>query len=578
MAKKSKLRLILWIAGLGVLVMGTALIAIIILLGSTPEIQGKDNLLKLRLSGNVSDGPVEGSLYWSKSEIPLRGPDIAVMLQHASEDDRIGGLLLQLDNPTLSLASAQEIRKALEAMEKGNKPCTAWAKNYDNISWYLATACSKVVIHPEGAPQVLGLQVQTEHYAGTFEKIGVTADIERIGSYKSAPEAYSLDEPSEPSQEQLQSILADFHKSFVADTAAGRKKDISEVEALLNDPPLDAQSAVERGLVDEAQYLFETKKSLEGTFRKAKPYFQAIKNSWNRPKKEIAVLHVQGTIVDGLSQQPFGSGAMAGDRSLVAEITDLSKDKNTIAIVLRVNSPGGSAIASDSIWKAIQRARERKPVVVSMGSYAASGGYYISMPANYIFAEPGTLTGSIGIFGGKFSIDGLLDKAGVTHWNHSLTPYAGLNDLTRPYTPNERAKIQERLQHFYDSFITKAAQDRKMSKEDLHARAQGRVWTGSQALEQGLVDALGGLEDAIDKAIELSEYDGTVGRKIYPKDGVFWDLLWSPPKADPDAFMKMTGQRLPTALVNQLSEIMMLSQMMERDGVVAILPTRIEVR
>ena len=286
--------------------MGTALIAIIILLGSNPEIKGKDNLLKLRLSGNISDGPVEGSLFWSKSEIPLRGPDIAVMLQHASEDERIGGLLLQLDNPSLSLASAQEIRAAPEAMENAKKPCTAWAKNYDNISWYLATACSKVVIHPEGAPQVLGLQVQTEHYAGTFEKLGVTADIERIGNYKSAPESYSSDQPSDPSKEQLQSILADFHQRFVADTATGRKRDVSEINALLSDPPLNAQSAVERGLVDDAEYLLETKKSLEGTFRKAKPYFQAIQRSWKRPKKEVAVLHVQGTIVDGLSQQPFG--------------------------------------------------------------------------------------------------------------------------------------------------------------------------------------------------------------------------------------------------------------------------------
>ena len=156
--------------------------------------------------------------------------------------------------------------------------------------------------------------------------------------------------------------------------------------------------------------------------------------------------------------------------------------------------------------------------------------------------------------------------------------HAATTLITRPYTSEERKKIQERLQHFYDSFITKAAQGRDMSKEELHERAQGRIWTGSQALEQGLVDGLGGLEDAIEKAIKLSEHTGKVGRKIYPKDGVFWDLLWSPPKADPDAFMKMTGQSLPAPLVNQLSEAMMLSQMMERDGVVAILPTRIEVR
>ena len=241
---------------------------------------------------------------------------------------------------------------------------------------------------------------------------------------------------------------------------------------------MDSREAVERGLVDRSAYLADLEEELGGEFEAAAPYFTALKRAWSRPRAAVAVLHVQGTIIDGLSQLPLGGGAMAGDESLVAHIRDIKDDPDLVAMVLRVNSPGGSAIASDSIWEAVRQVAETKPVVVSMASYAASGGYYISMPATHIVAQPSTLTGSIGIYGGKFAVDGLLEKAGVTHWNTQRTPFAGLNDPTRPYTDEERSKVQQRLQSFYDTFVAKAAKGRGMSQEALHEVAQGRVWTG----------------------------------------------------------------------------------------------------
>jgi protease-4 len=557
--------------------MTTTLVALLVLISDKPSIKGEDNLLKLRLQGAIADGPTEGSMYMSATEIPLRVPDLALLLHTAAQDERVNGLFLHLENPRLSFAGAQEIRNGLVALEAAGKPCTTWSKSYDNLSWYIASACSRLTLHPEGAPQVLGLQVQTEHYAAAFEKIGVQAQIERIGQFKSAPEAYGRTSPSEPSKLQMNALLDSLHGQLVRDTATGRKTNVESIEALLADPPMDSQSAITRGLIDESIYLDDLEESLGGQFERARPYFSSIQKQWDRPRKAVAIVHVQGTIIDGRSQSPFGGGAMAGDNSLVSQIHKLEDDDSIVAIVLRVNSPGGSAIASDSIWQAVKRAGQVKPVVVSMGSYAASGGYYVSMPAAHIVAQPATLTGSIGIFGGKFSMGGLFEKAGITHWNASRTPYAGLNDITRPYTDSERTKIQGRLQTFYTSFVNKAAEGRNMTPEALHERAQGRVWTGEQALEQGLVDSLGGLEDAIAKAVELSNETDPVGRQVFPRDNTLWDLIWAPPEMDPDNLSALLGQTIPQSLIGPLGEALVLRKILEAEGAAALLPERILV-
>lgn len=558
--------------------MATALVALLILVSERPSLENDDNLLRIRLQGAIADGPVEGSIYLSESEIPLRTPDLAHLLREAATEDRIRGVFLELNSPGLSFAGAQEIRSALEALEAAEKPCTTWSKSYTNVSWYLASACSDVVIHPEGAPQVLGLQMQTEHYANTFSKLGVDPEIERVGQFKSAPESFLASQPSEPAKLQLQEILDGLHGQFVRDTARGRAQSPEEIEALLADPPMDSREAVLRGLVDRSAYLSDLEEELGGEFEAAQPYFTALKRAWSRPRKAVAVLHVQGTIIDGYSQVPLGGGAMAGDESLAAQLEDIKDNPDVVALVLRVNSPGGSAIASDSIWEAIRQVAEEKPVVVSMASYAASGGYYISMPATHIVAQPSTLTGSIGIYGGKFAVEGLLEKAGVTHWNAQRTPYAGLNDPTRPYTDEERAKIKQRLQSFYDSFVAKAAKGRNMSTEALHAVAQGRVWTGEAALEQGLVDSLGGLEDAISKAIELSETTEDVGRWILPKDGMLWDMFWASPTLDAEALAGFIGRPVPGTLLESLSQALVMASILESDGAMAALPYRMQVQ
>ena len=558
--------------------MVTALVALLILVSERPSLENEDNLLRIQLQGAIADGPVEGSLYLSETEIPLRTPDLAHLLLEAVDEERIRGVFLELNSPGLSFAGAQEIRSALEQLESAGKPCTAWSKSYTNVSWYLASACSDVVIHPEGAPQVLGLQMQTEHYANAFDKLGVDPEIERVGQFKSAPESFQAHQPTEPAKQQMLALLDGLHEQFIRDSARGRKQTPENIEALLADPPMDSREAVQRGLVDRSAYLSDLEEELGGEFEPAQPYFTALKRSWSRPRQAVAVLHVQGTIVDGFSQVPLGGGAMAGDESLVSQINDIAENSDIVAMVLRVNSPGGSAIASDSIWEAVRKVAESKPVVVSMASYAASGGYYISMPATHIVAQPSTLTGSIGIYGGKFAVEGLLEKAGVTHWNAQRTPFAGLNDPTRSYSDAERTKIQQRLQSFYDSFVTKAAEGRNMTPEALHAVAQGRVWTGEAALEQGLVDSLGGLEDAIAKAIELAGASEDVGRWILPRDGMLWDMLWSSPTLDAEALASLIGRPVPGALLESLSQALVMASILESEGAMAALPYRMQVQ
>jgi protease-4 len=357
-AEKSKTRLILWVAGLGIIVMATALIALFILVSDRPAIKGEENLLKLRLQGAIADGPTEGNWFINAQEIPMRVPDVALMLHTAAKDDRVSGLFLHLEGLQLSFAGAQEIRNGLVAMEKAGKPCTTWSKSYDNLSWYVASACSRLTLHPEGAPQVLGLQVQTEHYAAAFEKIGIQAEIEHIGQFKSAPEAYGRTTPSEPSKLQMNALLDSLHGQLVRGAAEGRNMTTAEIEALLADPPMSTQAAIQRGLVDEALYFEELETSLGGEFERARPYFQAIQKQLTQTPTAVAIVHVQGTIIDGRSQSPLGGGTMAGDTSLVAQLRALEKDDDIIAVVLRVNSPGGSAIASDSIWHAVKRLGE----------------------------------------------------------------------------------------------------------------------------------------------------------------------------------------------------------------------------
>ncbi len=577
-------RLLLFITAFGLLLACTSAGAVLLLLfddGPSLGVTSSDEgWLRVPLRGQIPDGPTESAVYFDEKQIPLTVNDYVAVLDRAATDDEVPGVFLELDDPGLGLAAASELRASLMRLKEAGKPCHAWSKTYANATWYLASACEAVVLHPEGVPFVVGLQVSTEHYAGLLEKVGVEPDYVKVGTYKSAPEAYERTEPSETSIQMLESLLDSLHRTLVAHVAEARGLTVEEVQALIDDPPVTAPKAKERGLVDELysrQAWVELKydDELQG-FRR---YLREIRRDWKGRGDNVAIVHLQGTIVDGGSESGAFGGQSVGDRSVVRHLERLREDDDVKAVVLRINSPGGSALASDVMWEAISRLDLEKPVVASMGAMAASGGYYVAMPAREIFASPATLTGSIGVFGGKFALAGLYEKVGISTWTAKRGPLAGIYSNPGPFTEPERAKILERIEAFYQTFVTKAAEDRGMSFEELDAVAQGRVWTGAQAHEVGLVDTLGGLEAAVARAAELAGLEsGAFSRQVLPKEKTFVEVLFETPTDEDSvqaaAIEALFGPELTRALAHAHS----LDDILRREGVVAALPYHLEIR
>ena len=530
MALKKGTRLLLWITGLGLLIFTAAGVAVVLLVVNDQELpgfasnsaDGEQEWLHVHLRGPISDGPKPDSLIVDPEDIPLTVHDIAATLHEAAKDDDIDGLVLHLDGHGLGLAGAQEIRNAIERFDEADKDCRAWSKVYENIDWYLASACDEIHLHPEGVPMAIGLKVSTSYYAGTFEKIGVAGDFERVGEFKAAIESYERDSPSGPSMLMYNELLDSLWMGFTSDIARGRGLDRHEIEVLIDDPPVTAKSALERGMVDALTYKDEFDEQLEDEgveYVELDDYAAGVRNRWRRADEKVAVLHLQGTIIDGESSSGGFGGDYIGDATTVELLEELAENEDIVAVVLRIDSPGGSALASDVMWRAIRELDEKKPVVTSMANYAASGGYYLSMATRHIVAEPGTITGSIGVFGGKFAMAELYEKLGITTWSSQRGQLAMLYNLTDPFTDVERRKIRERIEAFYDTFVTKAADGRGMTWEEIDAVAGGRVWTGQQAYEVGLVDELGGIEDAV--AVALDEagvvIDDDIGRMVLPR-------------------------------------------------------------
>ncbi|MCP4918844.1 MAG: signal peptide peptidase SppA [Proteobacteria bacterium] len=586
MAMKKGTRLLLWITGLGFVIFSAAAIAVVLLVVNDqelPDFEGETSdqaWLDVHLRGPIHDGPKPDSLIVDPEQIPLTVHDISAAIHAAAADDDIDGLVLHLDGHGLGLAGAQDIRSALVAFDEAGKECRAWSKVYENIDWYLASACGELHIHPEGVPMAIGLKVSTTYFAGTFEKLGVSGDFERVGEFKSAIETYENTAPSEPTIHMYTELLDSLYTTFVQDIADGREMSFAEVQALVDDPPVTAQTAVDRGMLDAMTYKDEFDEQIEAELVDLDGYAADLRNSWRRSSEQVAVVHLQGTIIDGESTSGGFGGDNIGDITTVELLERLKDDEDVIAVVLRVDSPGGSALSSDVMWRAIEQLAEEKPVVASMAGYAASGGYYISMPADYIVAEPSTLTGSIGVFGGKFALAGLYEKLGVTTWTQQRGDLANLYNTTEPFSEAERKAIRTRIVAFYDTFVQKAADGRGMTWDEIDAVAGGRVWTGAQAVEVGLVDEVGSLEDAIAIAIELAapEDPDDIGRRILPRRQTLMEAILkslNEQQASVDASAQMRNLMGDEAFETMIAG-RQLSQVLET-GVAAMDPARITI-
>lgn len=436
---------------------------------------------------------------------PRETLETLLALDAAAVDDQLGGVLLRPRDSGIGTAYAQELRMMIAALRGAGKRVICHLENASGAEYYACAAADAVVIDPAGSIRLLGVSADMLLFGDTLRRIGLRADFVRIGEYKSAPEQFSQAALSEPARTEIKRLLADVHARLVHDLASDLHLTSARISEIIDDGPQLAAQAVRDELVTAE--LDETTLKSEGAQLDGMPLVNALtsraREDWFAGPK-IGVVMIDGTIVDGENVDvPVLGIHMTGGRTASAAIDALAGDPLVRAMVVRVDSPGGAVLASDQIWRAIRRARARKPVVVSMGSVAASGGYYVASAANEIWADPSTLTGSIGIYYGKVDAAGLAKDLGVGVETFQLGKRAGADSLFRPFSPEERAALVERIRIYYRMFLARVATGRGRTVEQIDALGRGRVYSGDAALRLGLVDRLGGFASALARARQL---------------------------------------------------------------------------
>jgi protease IV len=506
-----------------------------LLFGREPAVPSSATLV-LRVGGSLSElAPADVVGYLRGSKTPTVR-SVVDNLRKAKADPRVKSVLLKptgFDSPFWG--KVQEVRDAVLDFKKSGKPVYAYLEYGGDREYYLATAADKVFLMPSTALDLVGVATYELFLRGTLDKIGAIPDLHRIGQYKTAVNTFKEKGYTAAHKEMDESMNRDLYEQIVRGIADGRKKDEADVRALVDQGPFLPEDALAAGLVDEVAYEDQVDDKLRAGEQRRRldgdDYARVSLSSLglNRGPR-IAVIYAAGTINGGKSGYDPVNGAVLGSETLIEYIRQARRDSSVRAIVLRIDSPGGSTTASDAIWRELvvtKTERADRPLVVSMSDLAASGGYYIAMPAQVIVAQPSTLTGSIGIFGGKFVTGGVYEKLGAKIESTSVGRHAEINGPARPYNAEELKKLEEQLQSFYDQFVEKVAESRHSTPEKIDAIAQGRVWTGRQARQNGLVDDLGGLDRAVALAKQRAKIaaDSDVEIVVYPPRKSFYELL-----------------------------------------------------
>ena len=431
----------------------------------------------------------------------------------------------------------QELRDAVTDFRLSGKPVFAYLEYADDRNYYLATAADRILLMPSATLDLNGVATYALFLRGTFDKFGVVPDMHHIGEYKTAINTYTEKTYTPAHREMDQSLNRDLFEQIVHTVAESRKKTDADVRALVDDGPFLAEAALGAGLVDELGYEDQAVETLRREHGKDMVRLNAAEYArvslpslgLNRGPR-VAVIYASGAITGGRGGFDPLNGEMVGSETLIEAIREARSDASLRAIVLRVDSPGGSATASDAIWRELMLARQEKPdrpLIVSMSDLAASGGYYIAMPGQVIVAQPSTLTGSIGIYGGKLVMGGVYQKLGANIEATSIGRNAEMDSPARPFNASELQKVEAQLRAFYTDFVRKAAESRKTTPEEIDRLAQGRVWTGRQAKENGLVDELGGLDRAIDIAKQRANIpvESDVELVDFPRPKSFYEMV-----------------------------------------------------
>jgi len=550
-----------------VLVVGVLITLVLMSLSGEPDVPN-NSVLVLKVEGSMPD-------YVNADDLTSRFfggqadslSNLLLQLRKAKADKRVGAVMLDTGMIEGGWAKAEEIRDAVADLRKSGKPVYAYMEFGDDKAYYIATAAERVYVPPIGDLFINGLAAESMHFRGTFDKLGIYWDSYQIEKYKTAPEQFTRKDMSEGEKETLNSLLDEIYNRYKANVAEARHMSPDDFEALINNAPHNAVDAQQAGLIDGAIYREDVENELKkrlgykddeklhkismAEYRRVSPDSLGL----NQGGDEVAVIFASGDIVPGKSSGgSFGGDQTIGSDTVVKAINDARDDKNVKAIVLRVDSPGGVTYPSDFILKAVEEAKKQKPVVVSMSDLAASGGYYISMGASKIVAEPLTLTGSIGVFAYKPVVKGFYDWIGVTSEYVTRGKNAGLYRETDPFNDDERKKFHSMLDHFYwDEFLPKVAEGRHFPNvEAVNEIARGRVWTGAQGKDRGLVDEFGGLDRAVEVAKELAKIpaDKQVRRVVYPEPRTLFQQIFGGGEEEDSASIRAEQQR--AAFINSM--------------------------
>ena len=528
-------------------------------------------IAEVTLAGSLPDGVGQGGLL---ADVAPHLHRIIERLDKAAADQRVKGVVLSIESPDLGRARADEVRAAIARLRKAGKPVAAHLVGSAPVHYMVALACDTITMPPAATLEITGVRTEVMFFKDLFDSLGLKAEILQVGEFKGAGEPLTRSSMSPQLREQYESFVGDLFEQLVERIAAERRLAPERVRELIDTGVFTPDAAREAGLIDAVGYEDEVAAAVAKKIELAEPkivrdyaerkmdndfsglgglvklveMFSGQKQAAASGKgKQIAIVHVTGEIAEGKGRDDLLAGAAAGSDTVIKAIREAAKDDEVAAIVLRIDSPGGSALASDLIWREAERTK--KPVVASLSDTAASGGYYIAVAADKIVAAPGTLTGSIGVVGGKVAVGGALERYGVHTDVVSKGKNAGWLSMQSPFTAAEREVFLGTMKDVYRLFTSKVAAGRKLDMEKIEKLAEGRVFTGRMAKEAGLVDRLGTLDDAIDEAKALAGLaaDEEIERVLLPEPrGLFDDLfgmqgLGTPPVAGVDLAARLLG-------------------------------------
>ncbi len=566
---------------------------------SKPDI-ADNSVLILNVSGSLPDYAPEDStakLFGFGQGQSFSG--LLAQLRKAKVDARVGAVLLDIDFPGIGWGKADELRDAVAEFKASGKPVFAYMEMGSNKEYYIATAADKIYLPPTGDLYINGFAAQAQFFKGSLDKLGVQWEDVHVGKYKSLNERFTRTDHSPESREVVNAILDDYYGRVSGAIAQSRGKSPEDVKAIIDNAPYNAIAAQQQNLIDGAKYRDEVYQELKNrlgykeadalrvtttsAYKEITPESLGLNNG-----EKIAVIFAAGIITPGKSADgTFGGSQTIGSDTIVKAVKDAADDASIKAIVLRVDSGGGSALASDLMWHTLEYAKTKKPIVTSMGDVAASGGYYIAANSHKIVAEPSTVTGSIGVVLGRPVVGGLYEWLGVSNEYITRGKNAGIFREDRKWTDEEREVFQKSANFFYwDNFVPKVAKGRNRTVEQINEVAQGRVWTGAQAKEKGLVDEFGGLNRAIEIAKELANLpaDKDVKRVIFPAPRPFLESFFGggdDEEATISAKEKAQQEALLKALPEDLRKVFRYSALfdnMKRGETMAVMPFDWEIK